>query len=62
MMNVIIGMFCIVSKILLYFKNLLKKKLTFLLLGYYLQQEMGTNISLWPHKKGSQGYPKMEFQ
>jgi hypothetical protein len=46
MMNVIIGMFCIVSKILLYFKNLLKKKLTFLLLGYYLQQEMGTNISL----------------
>jgi hypothetical protein len=33
-----------------------------LLLGYYLQQEMGTNISLWPHKKGSQGYPKMEFQ
>ncbi len=47
---------------LIIFQKPIKKVVTFVPLGYYLQWEMGTNISLWPHKKGSQGYPKMEFQ
>lgn len=45
---------------LMIFKKLVKKVVTFVPLGYYLQREMGTNISL-PHKKGSQGYPKWNF-